>query len=274
MGRVFNVVINMHSGKILAFWAAAILSVSAGAQSTLVPRTLSGMNGLASVHSRTFTETSLYGYINGGAELYLEYGFDTLIVTEMEVDGRDIKLEVYRMKDPEAAFGIFSVSRFRCNSGARLTEHICRSAYQLQFCKGPYYVSIINDTGSEADQKSSADLATILIENITEPSFNPAEFYAEGIDEEIMRGAVLVRGPLGVYNGIPALSDRLGNTGGFSALLIRNGQDTVASLLFSSEQSASEFMHSSRFAKGSKSGAIKSDSTVSVISPRHIIITF
>jgi hypothetical protein len=26
------------------------------------------------------------------------------------------KVEVYRMKDPEAAFGIFSVSRFRCFS--------------------------------------------------------------------------------------------------------------------------------------------------------------
>lgn len=274
MDKVFSVVSNMHSGKILAFWAAAILTVSAGAQSTLVPRTLSEMNGVGSVHSRTFTETSLYGYINGGAELYLEYGFDTLMVTEMEVDGSDIKLEVYRMKDPEAAFGIFSVSRFRCNAGARLTEHICRSAYQLQFCKGPYYVSIINDTGSEADQKRSADIAAILVENISEPSFTPAEFYSESIDEETMKGAVLVRGPLGVYNGIPSLSDRLGDSGGFSALLIRNGQDTVASLLFNSEQSASEFMRSSRFAKGSKSGAMKSDSTVSVISPRHIIITF
>jgi hypothetical protein len=169
LDRIFSVVINMHSGKIIAFLAAAILTLSAGAQSTLVPRTLSGMDGVGSVQSRTFTESSLYGYINGGAELYLEYGFDTLMVTEMEVDGSDIKLEVYRMKDPEAAFGIFSVSRFRCNGGAGLTEHICRSAYQLQFCKGPYYVSIINDTGSEADQKRSADLATILVANIAEP---------------------------------------------------------------------------------------------------------
>ncbi len=274
MVRFFSVVFSMRTIKTVIFWAAALLTISAGAQSTLVPRTLSEMNGVGSVHSRTFTEASLYGYINGGAELYLEYGFDTLVVTEMEVDGSDIKLEVYRMKDPEAAFGIFSVSRFRCNGGARLTDHICRSAYQLQFCKGPYYVSIINDTGSEADQQRSADLAAILVENISEPSFDPAEFYAEGIDDETMRGAVLVRGPLGVNNGIPSLSDRLGNAGGFSALLIRHGQDTVASLLFTSEQTASEFMRTSRFAKVSKSGAIESDSTVSVISPRHIIITF
>ncbi|MRR23306.1 hypothetical protein EG830_10050, partial [bacterium] len=198
------------SAAIFTATLTALLTVTAGAQMIIVPHALSGMNGVESKQSRTFTETSLYGYINGGAELYLEYGFDTLLVTELIIDGSDIKAEVYRMKDAEAAFGIFSVSRFRCNGGQKLTEHLCRSAYQLQFCKGPYYVSIINDTGSEADQKRSADLAALLIENIAEPSFDPGSFYSEAVDEETMRGAVLVRGPLGIYNGIPALSDRLG----------------------------------------------------------------
>ncbi|NLE35251.1 MAG: hypothetical protein GX622_09120 [Bacteroidales bacterium] len=232
------------------------------------------MNGVQSSHNRIFTETSLYGYINGGAELYLEYGFDTLIVAEMVVDGSDIKLEVYRMKDPEAAFGIFSVSRFRCNAGEKITEHICRSAYQLQLCKGPYYISIINDTGSEADQHRSAALAGLLIENIVEPSFDPERYYAEGVDEETMRGAVLVRGPLGIFNGIPVLSDRLGSTVDFSALMITNGQDTVASLLFDSEQSARQFLGECKLAGSLKTDAIVSDSTISVISPNHIIITF
>ncbi len=53
----------------------------------LSQRALSGVQGIEEAQSRTFTETSLYGYINGGAELYLEYGFDTLIVTEMVCEG-------------------------------------------------------------------------------------------------------------------------------------------------------------------------------------------
>ena len=126
------------------------------------------MTGIEIRETRSFSETSLYGYINGGAELYLEYGFDTLVVSELLSEGRDIKVEIYRMKDTEAAFGIFSVSRFRCNGGARLTDHMCRSAYQMQFCKGPYYVSIINDTGREADQKTANDIAANLIsESVT-----------------------------------------------------------------------------------------------------------
>ncbi|MDZ7636238.1 MAG: DUF6599 family protein [Bacteroidales bacterium] len=44
---------------------------------------------------------SLYGYINGGAELYLEYGFDTLISYRSGyARGGIFKVEVYRMKDP------------------------------------------------------------------------------------------------------------------------------------------------------------------------------
>lgn len=264
----------MHFGRIITIIFLTFISSPGLAQSTLVPRALSGMNGVQSAHNRIFTETSLYGYINGGAELYLEYGFDTLIVAEMVVDGSDIKLEVYRMKNPEAAFGIFSVSRFRCNTGEKITEHICRSAYQLQLCKGPYYISIINDTGSEADQQRSSALAGLLIENIVEPSFDPGRYYAEGVDEETMRGAVLVRGPLGIFNGIPILSDRLGSTVDFSALMITNGQDTVASLLFDSEQSARQFLGECNLTGSLKTDAIVNDSTISVISPNHIIITF
>jgi len=264
----------LFSARIFAVTAAAFLTLTSGAQMTLVPRALSGMNGVESAHSRTFTETSLYGYINGGAELYLEYGFDTLLVTELVIDGSDIKAEMYRMKDAEAAFGIFSVSRFRCNGGEKLTEHLCRSAYQLQFCKGPYYVSIINDTGNEADQQRSAVLARLIIENITEPSFDPGAFYSETIDEETMKGAVLVRGPLGIYNGIPGLSDRLGTANEYSALLIRLGQDTVASLRFNSDSSAEEFLRKIKISQKPSISAVSSDSTVSVISPRHIIITF
>lgn len=262
------------SPVIMSAAMAALITVSAGAQSNLFPRALSGMNGVESAQSRTFTETSLYGYINGGAELYLEYGFDTLLVTEIVIEGNDIKSEIYRMKDPEAAFGIFSVSRFRCNGGEKLTEHLCSSAYQLQFCKGPYYVSIINDTGSEADQKRSADLARLIIENIAEPPFNPDAFYAGTVDEETMRGAVLVRGPLGVYNGIPVLSEKLGKASEYSALLIRHGQDTIASLRFNSENSAERFLSNLKLSTNNKTSALSSDSTVSVVSPRHIIVTF
>ncbi|MBK7731245.1 MAG: hypothetical protein IPI37_00265 [Bacteroidales bacterium] len=106
---------------------------------------------------------------------HLEYGFDTLLVTELVIEGSDIRAEVYRMKDHEAAFAYSPSHVSAATEVPRLTEHLCRSAYQSQFCKGPA-VSIINDTGSDDDQKRPADLAKADDGNIVEPSFDPSQF--------------------------------------------------------------------------------------------------
>ena len=223
--------------------------------------------------TRTFSESSLYGYINGGAELYLEYGFDTLVVSELNGGGSDISVEIYRMKDDEAAFGIFSVSRFRCNGGPKLTDHMCRSAYQLQFCKGPFYVSIINDTGNEADIRLSNEITGYLLERIADPPFSPDTFFATGVNEEVMKSAVLVRGPLGVFNGIPTLSDILGEGTGYSALIVREESKTIASMRFVSDTLAAGFVESYKKGMPADSLVTGNNSAVSVISPQHILLT-
>ena len=191
---------------------------------------------------RSFSETSLYGYIDGGAELFLEYGFDTLVVTELTAMSGEIKVEVYRMRDPEAAFGIFSVSRFRCNGGAKLTDHYCRSAYQLQLCKGPYYISIINSDGTREEQALSDEIARLLLADIDEPSFNADQFFPDGANEEMMKSAVLVRGSMGIFNGVPSLSEIIGDAAGYTALILREENKTVISLRFDSEEAADLFI--------------------------------
>ena len=269
-----NRLIKMRFKKTSSLLLLFTFSLSSLAQTAESRQGLSAVQGIGEVRSRSFTESSLYGYINGGAELYLEYGFDTLVVTELVCEGRDLKVEIYRMKDPEAAFGIFSVSRFRCNGGPALTEHLCRSAYQLQFCRGPFYVSIINDTGTKEDQETADAIAAALLDHIAEASFDPTLFFEEPIDDETMRGAVLVRGPLGLYNGIPELSETFGEATGYSALMIQSEGRTRASLRFENPCSATEFLRCRRITSPDSLYAISSDSIVSVISPSQIIITF
>jgi len=81
--------------------------------------------------SRTFGGESLFGYIDGGAELYLEYGFSVVSVTEIEYMHGKYKTEIYKMKGPEEAFGIFSVSKYRCLDMPTLSEYTCRTKYQV-----------------------------------------------------------------------------------------------------------------------------------------------
>jgi hypothetical protein len=264
----------MFPKRTVITFLAACLGVAAAAQASLPSGILAELPGIETAKSRTFTAESLYGYMNGGAELYLEYGFDTLVVTEVVSGGKDIKIEFYCMRDAEAAFGIFSVSRFRCNGGPRLTDHQCRSAYQLQFCKGRFYVSIINDAGTEGEQKTANEIAANLIRNIADPSFDPVLFFNGGMDDETMKSAVLIRGPLGIYNGIPSLIDALGDVTGYSALIIRKDQKTIGSLRFDTPAAASEFIKGINSCMPADTSSINNQSAVAVISPQQIIVTF
>jgi hypothetical protein len=65
---------------------------------------------------RTYPREGLYGYVDGGAEIFLQYGFRNLTVFELVPEKtagskKSITLEIYRMDSPAAAFGIFSTRR-------------------------------------------------------------------------------------------------------------------------------------------------------------------
>lgn len=192
--------------------------------------------------TREYSDESLYGYIDGGAELYIEYGFDTLFITDIVFNGAEIKAEVYRMKDTEAAFGIFSVSRFKCSGESDMTEHYCQTQYQLQFCKGCYYVSIVNNTATKAEQNLSVHIASILLDRIKDESFNASSFFTDEPTPELMKTAVLVRGRLGLFNGAYGLSENLEECNGYTALIIKPAGRNIVSIRFDSETSMRQFL--------------------------------
>lgn len=61
----------------------------------------------------TYTKEGLYGYIDGGAEIVLQYGFRELAVFKFKpattpAASKELILEIYRMESGEAAFGLYS----------------------------------------------------------------------------------------------------------------------------------------------------------------------
>jgi len=222
--------------NILLLISALLMSFSiASGQATVTPgisaRDLPG--NAVITDTRTFGNESLFGYIDGGAELYLEYGFDSLLVTNISCKGSDIKVEVFRMSDPDAAFGIYSVSHFKCSNNTDLTGYYCASAYQIQFCKGAFYVSIINSNGTEAEQKLSESIASLLTGRISGQSFNPAVYITDDLSVAEVKSALFVRGSLGLFNGAYGLSKELEDFAGYSALIIK-GEETRIAVRFNS----------------------------------------
>lgn len=58
-----------------------------------------------------FRKDRLFEYINGGAEIYFEYGFHQTVTQEYIRDDNSIMVEIYEMNDSDAAFGIYSTQR-------------------------------------------------------------------------------------------------------------------------------------------------------------------
>jgi len=230
--------------RFLMLTPALLMSFAmASGQTTITPRiSARDLTGDAVItETRTFGNESLFGYMDGGAELYLEYGFDSLLVTNFSYKGNDIKVEVYRMSDPDAAFGIYSVSHFKCSDSVGMTAYYCSSAYQVQFCKGIFYVSIINSNGTGAEQKLSESIASVLIGRISGQSFNPSVYITDDLSETEVRSALFVRGSLGLFNAAYGLSKELEDFAGYSALIIK-GDETRIAVRFNSVELMTAFL--------------------------------
>jgi hypothetical protein len=89
----------------------------------------------------------LYGYINGGSEVYLELGFRRCVVQHYSRGEEKVSVEIYYMLDPVAAMGIFLMNQGRNSTGhpAFAVRHTLHP-YQLQFVKGWAYVLVNNLT--------------------------------------------------------------------------------------------------------------------------------
>ena len=147
---------------------------------------------------RTFTASGLYGYMNGGADLYLEYGVEKLTVREVAYNGEAYNVEIYEMPSPEDAFGIYSLHTFRCQRADTLGCINCLSLYQLQTATGNYYVSVVFPSGSQRAKEGADELLRkyVPMEEAEKPDF-PALME---IDPPYSGNLKYMRGPISTSN--------------------------------------------------------------------------
>lgn len=144
-------------GKILTVWLIAGLwflslapAVMGAGDEALMPAGAAIDPWKKTATPRVFTSSDLYGYIDGGAELFLEFGFETLTIQKYRYGPAEFSVEIYRLTDPEAAFGIYAMKCGQEKPDPRLHERHTRGRYQLQLVKNRYFIIINNTSGSEA----------------------------------------------------------------------------------------------------------------------------
>ena len=156
---------------------------------------------LTITRQQEFNSSELWGLINGGADLYFEYGFEKLFLQEISIGTEQFRIEIYHMNDEVAAFGIYSVSVHRCDEMGKKVVNDCTNPYQYQMVSGNKYVSVINYTGSNMAKKTSAEIAAKLIKGVKIDETHPVMPYyvlSESGKEIITR---VYKGILGIQNG-------------------------------------------------------------------------
>ena len=116
----------------------------------------------------------LYRLINGGAEVYHEYGFRCVLEQEYsDQEQRYISLEIYEMKNPTAAFGIYS---FKTDSEGRSipvgTEAILASHY-LNIWKGRFLLTLSGADADEATREGLVEIGKAVTDRITAAGQRP-----------------------------------------------------------------------------------------------------
>lgn len=143
----------------------------------------------------------LYQMIDGGADIYHEYGFRQVLSVEY-VDGRGkiIKLELYEMESPLAAYGIYS---FKVGEGGKelaIGREGRLEDYYLNFWKGKLQVTLIGQDGEEETVQGVVALAEAVAAKITATGARPE--LADLLLQKPLAfsQAKYLRGPIGLMN--------------------------------------------------------------------------
>jgi hypothetical protein len=168
-------VVSVSMALVLASRAATSRGQTTDSQSNKInlPPDFMGVAGLSgwvlAGPPRTFLKEGLGGYIDGGSEIFLQYGFRNLAVFDLvpERPGggkKAITLEICRMDSPKAAFGIFSTRR---EGNERISPKIRTLHWigpeQANMVMGDFYVNILAKGCTTAEiEEFAASLAANL----------------------------------------------------------------------------------------------------------------
>jgi hypothetical protein len=178
--------------------AAALLAASlcACTRSAAPPADPFPGDGFAGSWSRSgehlvFTGPDLYNHIDGGAEVFLELGFELLEVQRYGSATGELTVELYRMTDHAAALGVYLLKCGQEAPAAELADRNTVNPYQLQLVRGSSYLTVNRMRGEPtvADMVGFArQVASALDGDATDPfAALPAAGRVAG-SERVIRG--------------------------------------------------------------------------------------
>jgi hypothetical protein len=151
-----------------------------------------------------FIGEDLYTYIDGGAEIYQEYGFVQVIVQDYKnAKGKSLSLEIFEMASPEAAYGMYTFKRSGKGKSLSLGGGGELEDYYLNFWKGRFLVTMTGFDGEAATLAGLQAVAAAVDGKITDTGKVP-ELVGSLPSKGLAPGSVkYLKGLLGLNNVCP-----------------------------------------------------------------------
>jgi hypothetical protein len=178
--------------------------------------------------ARVYPGKDLYLFIDGGADLFLEYGFERALAAEYRnADAATLSLEVYEMRDPAAAYGIYSIRSGEGSPAAALGQEAISRPYYSMFWKGKFYVSVAVSDSSSPCRNGMMAVAHAVDRAIAESGKKPG--LVELLPKDDLRKLRYISGYLGFsaaraldLQGIfPATDGAVGSYGDHTLVVMR-----------------------------------------------------
>jgi hypothetical protein len=146
---------------------------------------------------KVFRSEDLYGHIDGGAEAFLELGFDQLTVQKYQDGANELTVELYRMTDPTAARGIYLARCGKETPDPALKERHTASRNQILLQRNRYYLVLYNTAGGAANAPILARAAQAIVPRL--PADAPVPALAMLPPAGLVPGSArIIRGPVGL----------------------------------------------------------------------------
>jgi len=176
-----------------ALLALALAAPPVAADQALLPETGAVAGCAREGAVEVYPGAELYGLIDGGAEVFLELGFDRVTLQRYRCGGHALSLELYRMSDATAALGVYLAKCGQETPDPGLAPRHTVGRLQLQLVKGSFYVVATGDAPADGLREVLLALAGAAVAGIADEPY-PDPFAAlpkEGLvpgSERVIRG--------------------------------------------------------------------------------------
>lgn len=139
----------------------------------------------------------LYQLIDGGADMYLEYGFQRVAAIEyQDVKERSIRVEVYEMTDAAAAYGVYSINRTPDGRTISIGNEGMFSSYYLMFWKGRFLVYLSASDSLNEVSSGILSIAKVIDSKLGESA--PLPYLIKLLPQQNLQSIRYLRGMIGL----------------------------------------------------------------------------